>query len=457
MSRVTVANESLDRNTAYNYWVPVLPKGDSAYGSSVMNPDTIIVNGGYLIRSASTDGKVVAIEADFNTTSSIEIIGAPKAASKLAINGQDTPFEKTDDGTWLSNPKISFPTVSLPDLKSLEWYAVDSLPEIKADYDDSKWTKADHNYTTNPKGTPLSTPVSLYGSDYGFNTGNMVYRGYFTATGGEDKLNLTTSGGEAYAVSAWINQTFIGSFDGNPNWDTVVVTHTVPKLESGDRYVLTVVIDSLGFNENLTPGNDDMKAPRGILDYHLHSTTTDGLVEIEDWKIAGNLGGEDYQDRFRGPLNEGGLFFERNGYHLPSPPLDSFTKGSPFEGTKKEGIMYYTAKFDLKLPADKYDIPISFSFDNSASMGDYRSLLYINGFQYGKFISNIGPQTEFPVPEGILNYNGENWIGVSIWALQGSGAKIPGLSLKSRAPVLTSRSEVKLVDGPKYSKRHDAF
>lgn len=440
----------------------MLPKGGSAYGSSVMNPETIIVNGGYLVRSASVDGKTVSIQADFNQTTALEIIGAPKHASKLSINGKATSFKKTNGGTWLSEPEITFPAVELPDLKSLDWYALDSLPEITPGYDDSQWTKADHTTTNNPKGTPLRTPVSLYGSDYGFNTGNMLFRGSFTATGAEDQLILTTSGGAAYAVSAWVNQTFIGSFNGVKDWDTVIVTHTVPTLRAGAPYTLTVVMDSLGFNENLTPGNDDMKAPRGILDYKLHASKaangSDRVTPITSWKLAGNLGGEDYKDRFRGPLNEGGLFFERSGYHQPSPPLDVFVKGaSPFDGTAKEGITYYTAKFDLDLPADKYDIPITFRFDNATAAPTYRALLYVNGFQYGKYISNIGPQTDFPVPEGILNHSGENWLGVSVWALDSRGAKVPGLSLVSRPPVLTGRTKVDLVDGPSYSKRDDAF
>lgn len=35
----------------------------------------------------------------------------------------------------------------------------------------------------------------------------------------------------------------------------------------------------------------------------------------------------------------------------------------------------------------------------------------------GKRIANIGPQTAFPVHEGILDYNGENTVVLSLWAL----------------------------------------
>lgn len=33
----------------------------------------------------------------------------------------------------------------------------------------------------------------------------------------------------------------------------------------------------------------------------------------------------------------------------------------------------------------------------------------------GKFLPYVGNQVEFPVPPGILNYSGDNTIGLSIW------------------------------------------
>lgn len=47
----------------------------------------------------------------------------------------------------------------------------------------------------------------------------------------------------------------------------------------------------------------------------------------------------------------------------------------------------------------------------------YAAQLYVNGWQMGKRIANIGPQTAFPVHEGILNYHGENTIAISLWSL----------------------------------------
>lgn len=436
----------------------MLPGGKDgpAYGSSVMNPKTVIINGGYLIRSVDVTGSTLSVNADFNATTSLEIIGAPEDTTKLVLNGEKVEYTKNGLGNWVVKPAITFPETKLPDLKSLKWKGIDTLPEIKASYDDGRWVNANLDATYNSF-TPLKTPVSLYGSDYGFNTGTLLLRGAFEATGNETSLSLRTVGGLAYGSSAWLNETFLGSVKGNPDNADISSIYKIPDLIKGKTYVLTVVVDNMGLNENLVPGYDSMKEPRGVLEYRLRSAL-DVETKINTWKITGNLGGEAYKDHFRGPLNEGGFFFERQGYHLPSPPLDQFRDISPFEGIKKAGIQYYTTSFSLDLPSEKYDIPLSFVFDNSTSTGAYRAFLYVNGFQFGKYINYIGPQTDFPVPEGILNYKGENWIGLALWALDDTGSSVPGLALKaSRQPVLTSRNKIDLVKGPSYSKRTDAY
>ncbi|KAL7931063.1 glycoside hydrolase family 35 protein [Trichoderma chlorosporum] len=447
----------VDRNSAYNYWVPTLPGSGNqpAYGSSLMNPAAVIVNGGYLVRSVAIQDSALSLQADFNVTTPLEIIGIPQGVSKLIINGEELNYTVSELGDWVTNPSIELPDIQVPDLSTLTWYQLDSLPEIQSHYDDSHWPLANHK-TSNNSVAPLKTPVSLYGSDYGFNTGTLLFRGRFTAHAAQQQLFLTTQGGSAFASSVWLNDQFVGSFNGFDAAESFNSSYELNHLVRGRRYVLTVVVDSTGLHENWDIGLDGMKSPRGIIDYAL--TSPEGSqVPISPWKITGNLGGEDYRDVFRGPLNEGGLFFERQGFHLPSPPLRAFSRGSPYKGISHAGIAYYAAKLRLDIPADKYDVPLSFVFDNTTSAAPYRALLYVNGFQYGKYVSSIGPQTEFPVPEGILNYNGDNWIGVALWALESHGAKVPGLTLKSRSPILTSRNKVELVQGPAYEKRQGAY
>ncbi|KAL7913505.1 glycoside hydrolase family 35 protein [Trichoderma velutinum] len=447
----------VDRNSAYNYWVPTLPGSGSqpAYGSSLMNPAAVIVNGGYLVRSVAIQGSALSLQADFNVTTPLEIIGIPQGVSKLVVNGEELSYTVSELGDWITNPTIELPDVQVPDLSTLTWYHLDSLPEIHSNYDDAHWQLANHK-TSNNSIAPLKTPVSLYGSDYGFNTGTLLFRGRFTANTAQQQLFLTTQGGSAFASSVWLNDRFIGSFKGFDAAESANSSYELSNLVRGRRYTLTIIVDSTGLHENWDIGLDGMKSPRGIIDYALISSKGTH-VPISPWKLTGNLGGEDYRDIFRGPLNEGGLYFERQGFHLPSPPLHAFSRGSPYNGIPHAGIAYYTAKLHLDIPADKYDVPLSFVFDNTTSAAPYRALLYVNGFQYGKYVSNVGPQTEFPVPEGILNYNGDNWIGVALWALESHGAKVPGLKLKSRSPILTSRNKVELVKGPVYKKRHGAY
>lgn len=450
-----------DRNAAYNYWVPVLPANGSAYGSSVMNPEAVIINGGYLVRSVSVDGATLNVKADFNKTTEMEVIGAPSGTSKLRVNDKVLKYTTNSFGNWVTTITVDSPSFPIPDLDHVEWHKIDSLPEIQPGYDDAQWPTADHTSSNNTV-EPLKTPVSLYASDYGFNTGTLVFRGHFTASGSETQLKLTTKGGSAYSYAVWLNGTFLGSYKNDWCWDYNDGAFPLTSLTAGSSYVLTVVVDNMGLNEDLNSGWDDMKSPRGILKYEVVSSdASKPTTKISPWKITGNLGGESYKDRFRGPLNEGGLFFERQGYHYPYPPLDKFSKGpgsSPMDGIAKPGVAFYTALFTLNLPADKYDIPLSFVFGkNPDGAKAYRAILYINGFQFGKYASNIGPQTEFPVPEGILNHRGDNWIGVAVWAVEDGGAKVPSLKIKYGTPVLTGRETVHLVRGPKYTQRKNAY
>ncbi|GAO15052.1 hypothetical protein UVI_02048850 [Ustilaginoidea virens] len=458
----------LDRNTAYNYWVPVLPGSDSSqYGTSLMNPEAVIIAGGYLIRSASISRNTLSLRADFNRTStSIEVVGFPPNVKKLSINGKFVDFTITSSGTLLCQPDITVPTIQVPDLSKLTWYAVDSLPEIQAGYDDSGWLTASprkankpgaHHELGNSTLFADASPVSLYGSDYGFYTGALLFRAHFTASGKENSFRVWTSGGLGYASSVWLNDRFVGSFEGNSDTENTNSTYSLPKLSTGKTYALTVVVDSMGFNENFNPGYEDMKVPRGIFDYAI-SSANGSVTDVTSWKITGNLGGENYVDKYRGPLNEGGFFFERQGYHFPSPPVDSvFSENSPYDGVDYAGVTYYTAKLTLGLPAEQYDIPLSFVFSNATHNGEYRAQLYVNGYQFGKYASNIGPQTEFPVPEGVLNYNGDNWVGLAVWSLGGTGARLPGFTLKAGTAVQSSRNKVVLVTGPLYSKRSGAY
>lgn len=52
-------------------------------------------------------------------------------------------------------------------------------------------------------------------------------------------------------------------------------------------------------------------------------------------------------DKFRGYLNEGGLYAERIGAHLPGFDDSKWQMGSPLDGIKGPGVNFYRTTFTL--------------------------------------------------------------------------------------------------------------
>lgn len=268
-------------------------------------------------------------------------------------------------------------------------------------------------------------------------------------------------------------QTYLGSWTGDPT----VAAHSQnftfeTSMEPGAAYVITVLIDHMGLSQAFAVGAESTKDPRGILDYAL-SPQADVV-----WKMAGNAGGEDYADLSRGPRNEGAMFAERQGYHLPGAPIQSWEARSPIaDGVAGFGVGFYATKFDLDVPGG-YDVPMSFVFTNSSSeatnstgVSAYRVQLFVNGWQFGEYgkmtplstrgskclfmllVNNIGPQVSYPIPEGILNHHGENYVALTLWSLEPNGAKLAGLSLRAGAVVQSGYTKPALVEGETYTER----
>lgn len=450
----TDANQSAGREDAFNYWVPQLSTDGQSIGFSTQETtaSSIIVQAGYLVRTAYMQGHDLHIDADFNATTPVEVIGVPQGAHNLYINGNQVSHTVDRNGFWSTNVNYKAPELQLPSLKTLEWKYVDSLPEIQPSYDDSAWPAANLAKTYNTHST-LQTPTSLYGSDYGFNTGSLIFRGHFVATGAEQVFSIITQGGSAFGSSVWLNQTYLGSWPGIAAKSNYNSTYQLPNLKAGMPYVFTVLIDNMGLDEDWTVGTEQMKNPRGILNYQLVGRPQSAIT----WKLTGNLGGEDYLDKVRGPLNEGALYAERQGYHQPQPPTATWKSSSPLDGLSNAGVGYYTAEFDLNIPAG-WDVPLFFNFGNSTNPPpNYRAQLFVNGYQFGKYVNNIGPESSYPVPEGILNYRGTNWVGLTLWSMEADGVKLDDFELAYATPVMTSLTGVESVEQPQWTQRAGAY
>ncbi|KAG6855826.1 hypothetical protein H0H87_010439 [Tephrocybe sp. NHM501043] len=114
-------------------------------------------------------------------------------------------------------------------------------------------------------------------------------------------------------------------------------------------------------------------------------------------------------------------------------------------------VGFFRTTFNLDLPKG-YDVPLSIEFDST--FGHYRAQLYVNGWQMGKRIANIGPQTSFPVHRGILNYAGENVVAVSLWALgeQEADLRIPSLRIVKGGGVYESALDEVDITGARWEE-----
>ncbi|KAF2641762.1 hypothetical protein P280DRAFT_448976 [Massarina eburnea CBS 473.64] len=408
----------LDIPTAWTFFAP-----STTPDPNVRPEQQVFVIGPYLVRSASIDGDTVSIIGDNANSISIEVYAG--AAKTISWNGFELATETTPYGALIARiagteeRKISLPALA-------EFKAADSLPEIAPAYDDSRWVIANKTSTLSPV-KPLTLPV-LFSSDYKFYTGAKIYRGYFSGSGVVG-LNLTVQGGLAAGWSAWLNGKAIGYHPGNASLTlttTAISFGNATLKEKGN--VITVVTDYNGHDQTST-GPAGAENPRGILGAQLlGSANNSSSLLFDHWKIQGNAGGEKNIDSVRGPMNEGGLYGERLGWHLPGFDTSDWEMANPgTEGITGTGIRWFTTTFDLDVDED-LDVPLGIEV-GAAGGTVARVLLYVNGYQYGKYLPHIGPQTRFPIPPGIVNMKGKNTLSVVIWSQTEAGAKLSTLRL----------------------------
>jgi beta-galactosidase len=370
----------------------------------------------------------VHVSGDNDNATTIEVYAGNNSIQTIDWNGVRLAATATPYGSITAQiPGNENRTISLPTLDN--WRSADSLPEKLTTYDDSKWTVCNKTTTLSPV-APYTLPV-LFSSDYGYYTGAKVYRGYFD--GSYTALNISASGGLAFGWTAWLNGALVGGNVGNASLTTTTALLSLPSSAlKATNNLVTVVVDYHGHDETSTAKG--VENPRGILGAQLISSngsTTTKSTGFKTWKIQGNAGGSSNIDAVRGPMNEGGLFGERLGWPLPgfTPSSPIFDRSSPLVGLNSSGIRMYTTTFHLNIDSD-LDVPLGLEL--SAPAGTIaRAMFWINGYQYGKFVPHIGPQTRFPVPPGVINNRGENTLAVSIWAMTDAGAKLNGINLIS--------------------------
>ncbi|KAJ5818332.1 Glycoside hydrolase family 35 [Penicillium riverlandense] len=403
----------LDKETAWNFFaVP------TTSNPNVAPSEQILALGPYLVREATVSRDTVSLVGDNANTTSLEVYVGSSKVRKIKWNGKEIQTKRTAYGSLIGtaqgaeNTKISLPALG-------PWKAQDTIPEIQPDYDDSRWTVCNKSSTVNAV-APLSLPV-LYSGDYGYHAGTKLYRGRFdghTAT----SANITVQSGAGAGWAAWLNGAYVGGALGSPSLaaTSALLPFNGSTLRDTDN-ILTILMDYTGHDEdNVKPAGT--QNPRGILG----ATLSDG--NFTSWRIQGNAGGEANIDPVRGPMNEGALYGERMGWHLPGykAPGSSPTS-SPLEGVAGGAGAFYTTTFRLDL-ADDLDVPIGLQL--GAPNGTAAVVqVFMNGYMFAHYLPHLGPQTLFPFPPGVINNRGENALALSMWALTDQGASLDQVEL----------------------------
>lgn len=419
----------------------------------------VLVHSPALVRSAAIQGDTLQLRGDTTAPSTLRA-WVPEGITGLGFNGQLVAAAAHDFSLTARAALPGPEAVQLPDLMQLRWTRrFDSL-EADPRFDDTAWRKTDATvsaanvYTATDKGQPV-----LAMSDYGFHHGDVWYRGRFTTTSAKPlQLELFFGGGGAGMVQVWVDGQFIGQHEhdtGRPFPETTDTFHRTLKDLAPGEHVIAVVVRNNSHNWDLF-ADDVHKEARGLISASLTPKGGQRFGTPIAWKIQGNKGGEDIADLVRGPMNSGGLYGERMGWHLPvdpAKPQPGWDATAPNATPPAPGTYWLRTTFKLDMPQG-HDVQLGLAFGDTSkprSEVDNRALIFVNGWNMGQFIAHIGPQRVFVLPPGILNPNGENTLTLAVTT---DGQPANALEAVRLVPLAVARGGVPLEPVPQPRNLH---
>jgi beta-galactosidase GanA len=396
----------------------------------------ILVRGPYLVRTSATHGRRLALTGDTARAGELEVFST---ATDVSWNDRPVRTTRTTSGSRVGSLPGPSP-VQVPQLTG--WKRMAESPEAAAGFDDSGWRVADRMTSTSTT-PPASLPV-LFADDYNFHYGEVWYRGRFRSSGAETGVNLSAVTGRAGVLSVWLNGTFVGS----GTTANAVLPFPAGALRAGADNVLAVLVENMGHNEDYN-SNDTHKEARGLTG----ATLVGAPLAAITWRIQGargatpGQGSRDPIDQVRGPMNNGGLYGERAGWSLPGYPDRGWTPVTLPAADPTPGVSWYRTTVRLDLPRHQ-DTSLALRIDDDPAR-HYRAQLFVNGWQLGRYVNDVGPQHSFPIPNGILDPNGVNTIAVAVW---NADASTGGLGRISFEVLGTQRSPLTVgaVRAPEY-------
>ncbi|HZP54704.1 beta galactosidase jelly roll domain-containing protein, partial [Actinocrinis sp.] len=246
-----------------------------------------------------------------------------------------------------------------------------------------------------------------------FHYGDVWYRGYYTAAAGVQSVSLSYSSGTQGMLMAWLDGVPLGTHrqpvptkaqDSQSTW-TATATFAVPStLSDSGAHVLAVLVRPMAHSED-GGSNDAHKAARGLT-----AATFSGATPAVTWRIQGADTAS--ADPLRGPLNNGGLYGERSGWHLPAFADGAWQQVSLPQADDSQGVSWLRTTFNLAVPHG-VDASIGLTLTDDPARA-YRVQIFLNGWNVGQYINDVGPQHTFVLPNGILRGRGRNTLALAV-------------------------------------------
>ncbi|MEU2057491.1 glycoside hydrolase family 35 protein [Streptomyces bungoensis] len=390
---------------------------------------TLLVYGPALLRHAEVRGSEVHLTGDVTGRTTVEVWG-PRGIASLVWNGRKVPTRVTLSGSLMTTGLLpAAPEVRLPGLGG--WRMRTETPEADPGFDDSGWQVADRTSSNSTTPVPKGQPV-LFADDYGFHYGDVWYRGTFTDSSGLEELSLAYTTGTQGLLMAWLDGEPLGTHRmpvpdrttvRKGSWDATAVFPVRKRLRSPGRHVLSVLVRRMQHDQD-GKAEDTHKAARGLT-----AAAFKGASPRVTWRVQGAAA----PDPVRGPLNNGGLYGEREGWHLPGFPDRDWKPVEFPRAARYQGVTWYRTDFRLSVPGD-VDASVGLTLRDDPDRA-WRAQIFLNGWNLGQYVNDVGPQHTFVLPNGILRTRGTNTLALAVLSelTTPSGPGEVGLTLLGRA------------------------
>lgn len=369
----------------------------------------VLVYGPALLRTAAVDGTTVRLTGDTIEAADLEVWG-PRGIHELTWNERALKAHATSSGSLrAAQPLAGVGAVALPALSN-GWLRKTENPESAPAFDDSSWTPADKTTSHSTTPVPAGQPV-LFADDYSFHYGDVWYRGRFTDATGAESVSLAYSTGTQGLLMAWLDGRPLGTHrmpvpDNKTvrkgSWAATAVFSVPKELRTDEPHVLSVLVRRMQRDQDGT-SQDTHKVARGLT-----AVTFAGAAPQLSWRLQG----EAAPDPVRGPQNNGGLYGERSGWHLPGYGDGGWEPVQLPRADRRQGVTWYRASFRLAVDAG-IDASIGLVLDDDPARA-YRVQIFLNGWNMGQYINDVGPQHTFPLPNGILRTRGANTLALAV-------------------------------------------